>query len=164
MLYITRWHFFIRAIACYMFLSFKVTPSDNHPGQVNILSNSIVDFHPKFDAQYCIAWTSSSIINMVHFHCSACEEWLGDVALFQYQPKLQGPATQAPITKTRSIKMHALDWLNERGCILCGTFKPIKCILFAFLLFSLSLQCDLALKPLDTFGTEKRKKSSQIYK
>ena len=45
------------------------------------------------------------------------------------------------------LTMHALDWLNERGCILQGAIQPIECILFALwsLSFSLSLQCDLAL-------------------
>ena len=40
--------------------------------------------------------------------------------------------TQAPITrtKTRTIKMHALDWLNERGRILCGAFQPIEGVHF----------------------------------
>ena len=42
----------------------------------------------------------------------------------------KGPVTQAPITrmrtKTKTIKMHALDWLNERGCILPGAIQPVE--------------------------------------
>ena len=43
----------------------------------------------------------------------------------------KGPVTQASITKTRMLTMHALDWLNERRRILHGAFQPIECILFA---------------------------------
>ena len=31
-------------------------------------------------------------------------------------------------------KRHALDWLNERGCILCGAFQPIECVLVSLTL------------------------------
>ena len=40
----------------------------------------------------------------------------------------KGPVTQAPITIT--IKMHALDWLNEHGRILRGAFQPIEGVYF----------------------------------
>ena len=40
--------------------------------------------------------------------------------------------------------MHALDWLNKCGRILCGAFQSLECVLFESLLLSLSLQCDSA--------------------
>ena len=42
--------------------------------------------------------------------------------------KSKGSVTQPPIT--RLIKMHALDWLNERGRILRGAFQPIEGVHF----------------------------------
>ena len=48
------------------------------------------------------------------------QEALQDIQGSQYSPPLglsqtlaYGSFTQAPITKTRTIKMHALDWLNK---------------------------------------------------
>ena len=61
------------------------------------------------------------------------------------------PVTQATITRTkmRTLIMHTLDFLNKRGHILLGALQPIECVLFALLslLFSLSLQCDMACRP-----------------
>ena len=61
----------------------------------------------------------------------------------------KGPVTQASITrmKMRTLKLHPLDWLGKRGCILRGATQPIKCVLFVSLSLSflLSLQCDSAL-------------------
>ena len=51
----------------------------------------------------------------------------------QKVPKpFKGPVTQAPITriKMKTIKMHALDWLNERGRILRRAFQPIEGVHF----------------------------------
>ena len=63
---------------------------------------------------------------------------------------LKGPVTQASITKTkmRMLKMHALNWLNQRGRILHGAIQPIDCVLFASLALSFSLQYDSALTQL----------------
>ena len=46
--------------------------------------------------------------------------------------KPKGQVTQASITRTKTItvKMHALDWLDERGRILCGSFQPIEGVHF----------------------------------
>ena len=55
----------------------------------------------------------------------------GSFTVYSYIPK--GPVTQAPITrtKTRTIQMHALDWLNERGrIILRGSIQPIASVHF----------------------------------
>ena len=42
----------------------------------------------------------------------------------------KGPVTQVTRTKTRTIKMHPLDWLNERGRIMRGAFNQLRpCIL-----------------------------------
>ena len=59
-------------------------------------------------------------------------------------------------TKKVTLKMRALDWLNKCGRILRGAIQPIECVLFASLLlsFSLSLQCDLALRMQKDLGTE----------
>ena len=32
----------------------------------------------------------------------------------------------------RTLKMHALDWLNMRGGILCGAIQPIQVPLYKF--------------------------------
>ena len=55
----------------------------------------------------------------------------------------KGPITQASITRTntRTLKMHALDWLNKRWHILR---EPKECVLLASLSFL--LQCDSAFK------------------
>ena len=49
--------------------------------------------------------------------------------------RAKGPVTQAPITrtKTRTIKMHAFDWLNKRGRVLRGAFQPIEGVHFIVL-------------------------------
>ena len=60
----------------------------------------------------------------------------------------KGPVTQASITrtKTRTLKMHPLDWLlNKPGRILRGAIQPIECVIFALLSLLLPLQCDSAL-------------------
>ena len=40
-------------------------------------------------------------------------------------PWTLGQVTQAPITKMRLLKMHALDWLNKSDRILRGGIQPI---------------------------------------
>ena len=52
-----------------------------------------------------------------------------------------GPVTQASKTrtKTRKLKLHALDWLNKIGRNLCGAIQPKECILFVSLSLSFSL-------------------------
>ena len=58
----------------------------------------------------------------------------------------KGLVTQASLTRTKTLQIHALNWLNKRGCILCGAIQPIECLLFASLSFSLLLQWDPRLK------------------
>ena len=67
-----------------------------------------------------------------------------------FQCVKKGPVTQAPITrmKTITIKMHTLDWLNERGRILRGAIQPIASVHFYRSLFRSRYRglCDRALR------------------
>ena len=85
---------------------------------------------------------------MVSFeiYFSILSVWLlKDTIQFSFYPK--GPVTQALIMRSRTLSLHALDWLNKFGCILCGAIQPMECLLFSSLSLSLSLslQWDRAL-------------------
>ena len=71
------------------------------------------------------------------------------LALSNIQTK--GQVTPATMTrmKTITIKMHALDWLNERGRNLRGAFQLIEGVYFYPYLFCSRYRglCDLALTP-----------------
>ena len=43
----------------------------------------------------------------------------------------QGYRALLTITRTKTLSIHALDWLNKRGRILCAAIQPIECLLFA---------------------------------
>ena len=85
-----------------------------------------------------------NVVFIAYKICQVCEtpHDASSVALPLWQNNLRAK------NENDTIKMHALDWLNERGCILGGAFQPIEGVHFYRYRFRYRYRglCDLALK------------------